>query len=61
MKVIFWDKVRETHKAVDKVIQIETNTIKHNGRYTNFWFVLHDDLKTESYKQKDYEIIRVEA
>lgn len=60
MRVVFFDKMRETYHAVSDVEQIESVGVRINGRYTSVWHLLKADGKTESFKQKDFAIYRVE-
>ena len=60
MRVVFFDKMRETYHAVANVEQIESSYSKINGRYTAVWHLLKRDGKTEAFKQKDFTIHRVE-
>ena len=52
--------MRETYHAVSDVEQIESVGVRINGRYTSVWHLLKADGKTESFKQKDFAIYRVE-
>ena len=60
MRVVFFDKMRETRRAVDNVVQIENVCVRINGRLTSVWHLLKTDGKMEAFKQKDYDILRVE-
>lgn len=60
MRVVFFDKMRETHYAVGGVIQLESITAKVNGRITNLWCLTMLDGKKRTFKQKDFTILRVE-
>ena len=60
MRVVFFDKMRETYHAVSDVEQIESDCVRINGRYTSVWHLLKADGKTEAFKQKDFTIYRVE-
>ena len=61
MKVIFYDKMRETYKSVDNVKQVEVGYTMCNGRQTKFWFVLTNDMNSQSFKYKDFDLNRVEG
>lgn len=60
MRVVFFDKMRETYHAVEDVEQIESTYARINGRYTSVWHLLKSNGRTESFKQKDFTIYRVE-
>lgn len=60
MKIIFFDKKRETYIAVDDAIKLDNILIKSNGRYTSFWGIVKSDTTKETFKQKDYTLHRVE-
>lgn len=60
IRVVFFDKQRETYHSEGGAIMVTTDYVKHNGRYTKFWFVHLEDGSTKSFKCKDYEIYRVE-
>ena len=60
MRVVFFDKMRETYHAVENVTQLDSIMLKSNGRYTNFWGIIKSDGERETFKQKDYTIHRVE-
>ncbi len=61
MRVMFFDKLRETYHAVKNVEQIESSMVKINGRFTSVWRLLKQDGCDETFKQKDFTIYRVEA
>ncbi len=61
MRVVFFDKLRETYHSVENVIQIESSFSRINGRYTGIWRILKSDGFVETFKQKDFTIHRVEA
>ena len=60
IKIVFFDKMRETYIDIDKVILIESTYSKINGRYTAVWDILKNDGKREVFKQKWYTIHRIE-
>ncbi len=61
MKIVFLDVLRETRKSVDNVEQIRGDYAKIDGRATKVWFLDMFDGSTRSFKQKDYQIERIEA
>lgn len=61
MRVVFFDKLRETYHAVKNVEQIESSMVKINGRFTSVWRLIKKDGYEETFKQKDFTIYRVEA
>lgn len=60
MKVVFFDKLRKTLISVSDIIQIQNSYAKCNGRNTKIWFLTLADGKERAFKQKDYELSRVE-
>ena len=60
MRVVFFDKMRETRHAVCDIEQIESDYVRINGRLTSVWHLLKADGKTLAFKQKDFIIERVE-
>lgn len=60
MRIVFFDKKRETYISVGDVVQLDNILIKSNGRYTNFWGIVKLDGTKETFKQKDYTIHRIE-
>lgn len=61
MRVVFFDKLRETHLSVENVSQINSDYSQIKGRVTKVWRLTLADGKTRAFKQKDYEIYRVEV
>lgn len=59
MRVVFFDKMRETYRAVEDVIRIDSCAVKVNGRLTNVWHLMKLDGKIEAFTQKDFTIHRV--
>lgn len=60
MRVVFFDKLRETYYAVGDVIQIDSCMVRINGRLTSVWHLHKLGGGIESFKQKDFTIHRVE-
>lgn len=60
MKVVFFDRMRETYESVDNVVQINSSASRINGRLTNVWSLILADGNTRAFKQKDFTIQRVE-
>lgn len=60
IRVVFYDKRRETYLSVGGVTMVQVASIKCNGRYTKCWLVDFEDGKQRSYKCKDYDIHRIE-
>lgn len=60
MRVVFFDKMRETYHAVEDVTMIESCMVRINGRCTSVWHVHKSNGRYESFKQKDFTIHRVE-
>lgn len=60
MRVVFFDKMRETLTSVGGVLQIQSSYTKINGRNTRVWVLDTEDGKSRAFKQKDFEIDRVE-
>ena len=60
MRIVFFDKKRETYISVGDVVQLDNILIKSNGRYTSFWGIVKLDGNKETFKQKDYTIHRIE-
>lgn len=60
MRVVFFDKMRETYRAVEDVLEIKSYAVKVNGRITNVWHLVKSGGEVEAFKQKDFTIHRVE-
>jgi transposase-like protein len=61
MRVVFFDKLRETYHVVDNVWRIESSIAKIGGHHTMIWRLIKEDGNSETFKQKDFVIDRVEA
>lgn len=61
MRVVFFDKMRETYHAVGNVVQLDNMQDTVNGRYTNLWRLLLEDGSTQTFPQKWFIIHRVEV
>ena len=61
MRVVFFDKLRETYKSVENIVQLENTMIKSNGRLTSCWLLIETDGTTKTFKQKDFSIYRIEG
>lgn len=61
MKVIFYDKRRETMTSVGGVLQIQSKCIGHtNGRPAKVWLLLMENREELAFKKSEFEIERVE-
>lgn len=71
MDVILWDVKRATYERVTNVEQLTADVMHINGRLSRVWILFRawDDMvgrvkihqdETVCYKQRDYEIYRIE-
>ena len=71
MDVIFWDVKRETYERVSNVDQVNADIMSINGRLNRVWVIYRTwyDMvgrvkirqeETVCYKQREYEIYRIE-
>ena len=60
MRVVFFDKLRETFVSVGGATMVRAVSIKCNGRLTKVWLVDFVDKKQQSFKCKDFDIQTVE-
>ena len=60
MKVVFYEKRRETLTSVGGVIQIQSSYSQIRGRPVKVWLLLMESGKDLVYKKCDYDIDRVE-
>lgn len=60
MKVIFFDKRRETMTSVGNVIQLQSARREINGRMAKVWLLVMNEGEDRILKQSEFEIERVE-
>ena len=60
MKVIFFDKRRETMTSVGGIIQLQSARREVNGRMAKVWLLVMNDGDDRILKQSEFEIERVE-
>lgn len=60
MRVVFFDKLRETYTSVGDVVLLEDSDSRIKGRYTKVWHLILKNGTTRAFKQKDYTIHKVE-
>lgn len=61
MSVVFLDKARETYYRVEGVEQLQSCMMMRNGRLTNMWVLTMPDGCSQTFKQKDFPIHRIEG
>ena len=60
MRVVFFDKMRETYVAIEGVIQIESDYVRIDGRITAVWHLHRLEGGMLSYKQRYFSIHRID-
>ena len=60
MKIIFFDKRRETMTSVGSVIQLQSARREVNGRMAKVWLLVMNEGEDRIFKQSEFEIERVE-
>ena len=60
MRVVFFDKARETYYAVGNVIQLDNVMEKVSGRLTGCWKLTLPDGTCQTFSKKWFEIHRIE-
>lgn len=60
MRVVFFDKRKETYHSVGGATTVQVASIKCNGRYTKCWLVDFADGGNRSYKCKDFDLYKIE-
>ena len=60
MSIIFHDIQRETYKRVDNIDQLQSEILTLHGRRSRVWVLFMNDGEIEYYKQRYYDIVRIE-
>lgn len=60
MRVVFFDKMRETYHPVVGVVQMDNVQERVRGYQSNCWRLLLEDGSTQTFVQKWFAIHRVE-
>lgn len=60
MKVIFFDKRRSTYASVENVVELRSEWSRDKGHLCKIWLVIPEDGFTKAFKQRYYEIERIE-
>ena len=60
MRVVFYDKQRETYHAIGNVVQLEQRIDKVSGRLINLWYLSMYDGSLQTLPTKWFTLHRVE-
>ena len=61
MKVILYNKMRETYESVENVAELRSEYSRDKGHLCRVWTLILDDGFTRAFKQRWYEIYRIET
>lgn len=60
MKVVLFDKLNATRVRVEDVVEVRSEWMRVSGHMCRMWWFLTADGFRKTYKQRHYEIERIE-
>lgn len=61
MRITFADLQRNSTFTVENVVRVESSFLKSRGRLCRVWFLVLEDGRKKSYRQKDYMLYTIEG